>query len=169
MLSIEELIAELVETVSCNGNVLINVGPTKEGTIAPIFQERLIQMGQWLSVNGQAIYSTLPFVYQNDSASIYPQVWYTMNPDYIYATALGWPKNDTLVLGDLRLDATSTVEMLGYDGWLQFNILTDTVEITFPSMSRFLEQCGIKCLPAFSLRIRKAFPRMESDPNLIVV
>lgn len=42
----EEIIKEIVSTVSCNGNVLINVGPTRFGTIEPIFVERLTQMGQ---------------------------------------------------------------------------------------------------------------------------
>lgn len=45
-MSAKEIIKELVTTVSCNGNILINVGPTKHGTIEPIFVERLTQMGK---------------------------------------------------------------------------------------------------------------------------
>ena len=57
-LNITTLLYEIVSTVSYGGNVLINVGPTADGRIATIFQERLLQMGSWLKINGEAIYET---------------------------------------------------------------------------------------------------------------
>lgn len=41
-----EMIGEIATTVSCGGNILINVGPSKYGTIDPIFAERLTDMGR---------------------------------------------------------------------------------------------------------------------------
>lgn len=43
--TLAELVEELVTTVSCNGNLLMNVGPTKDGIISPIFEDRLRGLG----------------------------------------------------------------------------------------------------------------------------
>ncbi|XP_017021367.1 putative alpha-L-fucosidase [Drosophila kikkawai] len=91
----KEVIKEIVTTVSCNGNVLINVGPTKFGTILPIFEERLRDMGRWLKINGEGIYGSAPWIYQNDT--ITPNVWYTRRQEAskgsvaVYAFVLDYP------------------------------------------------------------------------------
>lgn len=64
---------QLVETVSCGGNLLMNIGPTHDGTISVIFEERLRQIGTWLKVNGEAIYETHPWRSQSDDVT--PNVW----------------------------------------------------------------------------------------------
>ncbi len=56
--SSKELIHELIDIVSRGGNLLLNVGPTGDGRIPVIMQERLIDIGRWLEVNGEAIYGT---------------------------------------------------------------------------------------------------------------
>lgn len=89
--------------MSCGGNILINVGPTRDGTIAPIFEERLLQMGGWLRANGKAIYATMPWVHQNDTSN--EKVWYTMSKKTgdVFALAMGWPENDVLTLGAIKV------------------------------------------------------------------
>ena len=56
------LIAELVDVVSKNGNLLLNVGPKADGTIPAQAQKLLLQMGAWLSTNGEAIYGSRPWL-----------------------------------------------------------------------------------------------------------
>jgi len=101
IIPIEELLRTLAETVSCGGNLLVNVGPTADGRIVLVFEERLRQLGEWLRVHGEAVYGSRPWQAQNDSAT--PGVWYTARGDQVYATVLQWPAGGRLRLGSLRL------------------------------------------------------------------
>jgi len=56
--SATRLIQALIEVASKGGNFLLNVGPTPEGTIQPEFEERLLEIGKWMRVNGESIYGT---------------------------------------------------------------------------------------------------------------
>lgn len=120
-MTIEEVISEVVTTVSCNGNVLINVGPTKYGTILPIFEERLRDLGEWLKVNGEAIYAAKPWVFQNDS--ITPHVWYTSKVEskqlmHIYAIVLEYPYDiNALIIHPWKTDQAKylNVSLVGLD------------------------------------------------------
>jgi len=53
-----ELLMMLIDIVSRGGNLLLDIGPTADGRIPVIMEERLIRIGDWLRPNGEAIYST---------------------------------------------------------------------------------------------------------------
>ncbi|KAF0301354.1 Alpha-L-fucosidase [Amphibalanus amphitrite] len=118
MLTMDDLTKELAETISCGGNLLLNVGPTHDGRIVPIFEERLRQMGEWLGINGEAIYSSKPWTVQNDTTT--SGVWYTQRDGSVYAIVLDWPAADGVVLGSVELPADAKVAMLGYAEPLQW-------------------------------------------------
>jgi len=102
----------LAETVSCGGNLLMNVGPAADGTIAPIFQERLRQMGVWLKYNGEAIYGTKPWRIQNATKD--GEIWYTQKGVAVFAIVSYWPESRVLVLKHPLPSAITQVFLLGY-------------------------------------------------------
>jgi len=111
MLTIDQLISELASTVACGGNMLLNVGPTAEGMIIPVFAERLLQIGAWLDVNGDSIYSTVPWRAQNDTAA---NVWYTQKGSSVYAILLSWPASNQVVLTQPKPTPNAGANFLGY-------------------------------------------------------
>ncbi|XP_056632401.1 alpha-L-fucosidase isoform X2 [Diorhabda sublineata] len=132
-----ELLTQLTSTVSCGGNILINIGPTKDGIIAPIFQQRLRDLGTWLSINGEAIYSTKPWTTQNDTLNA--NVWYTSKGSAVYAISLGWPEHNILNLGaaiGIFKDPATSVYLLGNGNEaLKWTLNNDSVNINFPDKS----------------------------------
>ena len=53
---------------------MVNIGPAHDGTISAIYLERLSQMGEWLNVTGEAIYSSVPWNFQKDTTT--KNVWH---------------------------------------------------------------------------------------------
>lgn len=108
--SAASLIDELVDVVSKNGNLLLNVGPASDGTIPEQAQAVLLQIGVWLKTNGEAIYGSRPwFVYgegptkvtslakNSDLQQFTPEdIRFTTHNGALYAIALGWPSSGEL-------------------------------------------------------------------------
>lgn len=91
--STETLIHNLIDIVSKGGNLLLNVGPTAEGLIPEPSVERLRVMGDWLQVNGGAIYGAQASPFDKPS-------WgrYTSKQGILYAHVFDWPANGRLVI-----------------------------------------------------------------------
>ncbi|XP_053310592.1 tissue alpha-L-fucosidase [Spea bombifrons] len=106
------IIKELVQTVSFGGNYLLNVGPSKDGLIMPIFQQRLLAVGKWLSINGEAIYASKPWRVQKENST--DSVWYTSKESCVYAVFLRWPEDNILKLASPKPTPNTAVKMLGF-------------------------------------------------------
>jgi len=175
-LDIHELIETLVTTISCGGNLLMNVGPTHYGKITPIFEERLTQMGQWLKFNGEAVYESKPWIHQNDTLT--PNIWFTSklrtsdgfskhriyNPQkkedtVVYAFVLNWPADNQLKLAAVKPTEQTKVSMLGYNGTLTFKPLKPSgITVDFSS----LQWTRLPTLWAWTLKLEN----LETDSRV---
>ncbi|TGV03504.1 alpha-L-fucosidase [Flavivirga rizhaonensis] len=114
--SYDYLLDELIDIVSKNGCLLLNIGPKADGTISDEPRNILLKMGEWLSVNGEAIYETRPWkIYgegptkvsmghhseRNNKTSGYEDIRFTTKGDVLYATALGWNESGVFTIKSL--------------------------------------------------------------------
>ncbi|HPA20251.1 MAG TPA: alpha-L-fucosidase [Verrucomicrobiae bacterium] len=172
-----EFILTLVDLVSRGGNLLLDIGPAADGTIPPLMEQRLLEIGDWLKVNGEAIYGTrfagracqwtdgkLPeqkfgeyMIKYNlmDQVGQAPkdgvavkQVFFTKKPGALYAITAGWP-GKRLVLRDIKAPGDAAVTMLGIDGALKAKSDGATLTITMPDLGPE----GAPCRHAFAFKI----------------
>ncbi|KAL7579798.1 hypothetical protein ACA910_021932 [Epithemia clementina (nom. ined.)] len=131
-LTTKELINSLIETVAFNGNFLLNVGPSADGTLNPIFMDRLVGMGEWLAVNGAAIYNTRPWDQcqiepppslpmkmtpfgkspEGDTPSS-PVVYYTRTSDLLFVHLTEWPPGNQILLSCPQPSEDTIITLLG--------------------------------------------------------
>ncbi len=111
---VNELLFNLVDAVSKNGNYLLNVGPTAEGEILEPYSSRLLEIGKWLKNNGEAIYGCDRTPFGNefgeykviDGKKKYveaPANWRcTTKPGIVYVHVINWPKDGVVHLPALK-------------------------------------------------------------------
>ena len=149
--SVDSLVDDLVDVVSKNGVLLMNIGPKPDGAIPDEEQSILREIGAWLKVNGEAIYGTHPwhtfgegptevaegaFTDTNRGEFTGQDLRFTVKDDALYVIALAWP-GETLTVLSLALGAAAAgqiaeVELLGHPGRLSFKQTTAGLHVDLP-------------------------------------
>ena len=114
--SATEIISDLVDVVSKNGCLLLNIGPKADGTIPQEDREILLEIGEWLKTNGEAIYGSKvwrtygegptrisegQFTDKNTKLFTPEDIRFTVNGSSIYATVLSYPENGVVKIKSL--------------------------------------------------------------------
>jgi alpha-L-fucosidase len=128
----DELIYLLVDIVSKNGNLLLDVGPEADGTIPPVQMMRLQALGKWLGQNGEAIYATHPWKTAEGMTSEGIRLRFTQTDSALYATMLGQPKTDSITLKSLAPKAGTLIYLLGEAKPLAWSQQGADTKITLP-------------------------------------
>ena len=112
--SVKNIVHSLVDIVSKNGNLLLNIGPKADGTIPQIQKDRLLGLGKWLDVNGAAIFETRPWTQFKTTTNQDIEVRFTQNKENkkLYITLFERP-DASFTIKDVSIPADSTMKMLG--------------------------------------------------------
>jgi len=126
----EQLVHLLVEKVAKGGNLLLNVGPTADGRIPVIMQQRLMDMGRWLKTNGEAIYATVSW-----DVAVQPDInaFFTTKGKDLYVIFTKYPAQAVTIRNvPVR---PSSVNLLGNDVKVKYSYGGKNITITPPALS----------------------------------
>lgn len=127
-LSSKQLIDILIDKVSSGGNFLLNVGPDGSGMIPLVMQERLLDIGKWLKINGEVIYSSRPWDSKHNNSNLA----FTQRDGNLYVIVKQWDKAP-IVLQNLK--NAEKVELLGYNGKVNSSYRNGKLTINPPILS----------------------------------
>jgi alpha-L-fucosidase len=152
--TVDSIVDDLVDIVSKNGSLLLNIGPKADGTIAEPEERMLREIGQWLAVNGEAIYGTRPFVIYGEGPTEVMEgpfndtkrkpftaedVRFTTKDGKLYATVLDWPASGRVTIHSLARKAPyftgeiASVELLGTKDALRWTRDETGLQVDLPS------------------------------------
>jgi alpha-L-fucosidase len=141
----------LVDNVSKNGNLLLNIVQRPDGSLDPEVETMLEQLAAWNVIHGEAIFGTRPWLvygesgvkvkggnFNEDFKYNAKEIRFTTKGKTLYAIALGWPEDGQLVVRSLAKPAVedvnhiTKVSLLGYNGKIEWKQTAEGLVVTLP-------------------------------------
>jgi alpha-L-fucosidase len=145
---IRVILGDLMDVVSKNGALLLNVGPRPDGSFEPEEVDLLHRIGDWLGTNGEAVYGSTPWTVSGEGPTAVDDSFlsdehrvdftaadlrFTRRGDIIYAAALRWPADGELLIRSLVGDPEiARVELLGSPDPLPLRQLPHGLAVSLP-------------------------------------
>jgi alpha-L-fucosidase len=175
----EQIIHDLVDIVSKNGNLLLNIGPRADGSITEEQTDILLSIGKWLEVNGEAIYGTRCWKkfgegvqsgtagsFSDNTATSYTvqDIRFTTKGNDFYAIVLNWDDAGVLIKSlDKNAVADAKilhVQMLGSNETIAWTQTDEGLKLSFPTTK--------PCNSAYTFKItfdKKVGEQLESEAS----
>ncbi len=126
----DELIDLLIQKVAAGGNLLIDIGPTADGRIPVIQQQRLLDMGKWLEINGEAIYETRQWTGAQSNQTDHR--FFTKKGNDLYVLCTKFPETEIKITG---IKNRGDVSLLGYNEKVQARRSGDQLTLKIPPVT----------------------------------
>jgi alpha-L-fucosidase len=126
----EQLVHLLIEKVAMGGNLLLNIGPTADGRIPVIMQQRLTDMGRWLKTNGEAIYGAASWKIAGQPDI---QADFTAKGNDLYVICTQYPATNITIQSVGK--KPSKVTLLGRNVSVKYSYSNENITITPPKLS----------------------------------